>query len=63
MSVKLELETVVVVVVVEEEAVPKRFKVKWRRRQVLVQRERAEGKPYDFGRFDVVEEPWTAANP
>lgn len=28
------------------------------RRERLVQREQAAGAPYDFGRFEVVEEPW-----
>lgn len=27
-------------------------------RERLVQKERAPGEPYDFGRFDLVEEPW-----
>lgn len=28
-------------------------------RERLVQKERAAGQPYDFGRFEVVEEPWS----
>jgi radical SAM protein with 4Fe4S-binding SPASM domain len=30
-------------------------------RERLVQRERAPNEPYDFGRFEIVEEPWDAA--
>ena len=30
------------------------------RRERLVLREKAPGEPYDFGRFDLVEEPWDA---
>jgi len=28
-------------------------------RERLVHRERAGGQPYDFGRFELVEEPWS----
>ena len=27
-------------------------------RERLVQKERAPGEPYDFGRFEIIEEPW-----
>ncbi|MCB9674089.1 MAG: radical SAM protein [Alphaproteobacteria bacterium] len=31
------------------------------KRERLVQKERAEGIPYDFGRFEIIEEPWPQA--
>jgi radical SAM protein with 4Fe4S-binding SPASM domain len=32
-------------------------------RERLVQREQAPGEPYDFGRFEIIEEPWDAPEP
>jgi radical SAM protein with 4Fe4S-binding SPASM domain len=32
-------------------------------RERLVQRERAHNEPYDFGRFEIVEEPWASEAP